>query len=195
MAYLLALKMDGVCIVKYIVVLATMLLITACSETKQSEVITDTTKQDEVIAYTTEGWSSQKTPTGYGLSCTTCENQVMVSIDVVPVDKSNKYTQSNSDFINYLMSDKDIVSKKMASDVIPNAKVEMLKSGKAKIGDKEVFRYAFVVNDGVNDSFDNTSLLIHNDNLIKITLNYYDGYFSEKDRKMVDSLYNSIKFN
>ncbi|MDM1247080.1 hypothetical protein HX005_06745 [Acinetobacter sp. R933-2] len=185
MAYLLALKVVGVRIMKYFICLTVIFLITACSKVEQNESIT----------YNTQGWSSQKTPTGFGLVCTECENQVMISIDIVPVDRSDKYTKSNSDFINYLMSEKDTVSQKMASDIMPSAKIEMLKSGKAKISDKDVFRYTFIIDDGLKSSFDNSSLLIHNNNLIKITLNYHDGYFSEKDKKIVDSFYKSIKFN
>ncbi|OTG80791.1 hypothetical protein B9T31_15940 [Acinetobacter sp. ANC 4558] len=168
-------------------------LLTSCSRTSKIE--SDHDNHDKTMTYKLDGWSSQKTPTGVGLSCTACENQVMISIDIVPIDKNNQYTKSNTDFINYLMLNKDDFAKKMASDAAVGGKIKLIKADKAKINNKEVFRYMFTSDDDLNNSFDNTSLFLHNDKLIKITLNYYDGYFSEKDRNAVDHFYNSIKFN
>ena len=73
-------------------------------------------------------------------------------------------------------------------------KVKLIKADKAKINNKDVFRYIFTADDGVSKTFDNTSMLLHKDRMIKITLNYYDGYFSSKDRAQVDAFYKSIKF-
>lgn len=152
------------------------------------------TGYENIITFNSNNWISQKTPTGFGLSCKLCDNQLMISMDIVPVNKSNKYTKSNADFISYLMLSKDDFARKMAADAAMGGKFKIIKVGKAKINNKEVFRYIFTVDSGPSRTFDNTSMFLHKDRMIKITLNYYDGYFSSKDRAQVDSLYKSIKF-
>ena len=185
MAYLLAFKMDGAWIMKYIL-LVLISIISAASFAK--------TGYENIITFNSSNWISQKTPTGFGLSCKLCDNQLMISMDIVPVNKSNKYTKSNADFISYLMSDKDDFARRMAADAAMGGKIKLIKADKAKINNKEVFRYMFTVDSGPNRTFDNTSMFLHKDRMIKITLNYYDGYFSTKDRAQVDAFYKSIKF-
>lgn len=152
------------------------------------------TGYENVLTFDSSKWISQKTPTGFGLSCRLCDNQLMISIDIVPVNKANKYTKSNAAFISYLMVDKNDFARRMASDAAMGGKVKLIKADKAKINNKDVFRYIFTADDGVSKTFDNTSMLLHKDRMIKITLNYYDGYFSSKDRAQVDAFYKSIKF-
>jgi len=152
------------------------------------------TGYENILTFDSSKWISQKTPTGFGLSCKLCDNQLMVSMDIVPVNKSNKYTKSNADFISYLMLNKDDFAKKMASDAAMGGKIQLIKADKAKINNKDVFRYIFTADTSPNRTFDNTSMLLHKDRMIKITLNYYDGHFSAKDRAQVDALYKSIKF-
>lgn len=152
------------------------------------------TGYENIITFNYSNWISQKTPTGFGLSCKLCDNQLMISMDIVPVNKSNKYTKSNADFISYLMLNKDDFARKMASDAAMGGKFKLIKADKAKINNKEVFRYMFTVDGGPNRTFDNTSMFLHKDRMIKITLNYYDGHFSTKDRAQVDALYKSIRF-
>lgn len=183
MAYLLDLKGDW--FMKYI--LAALISITSVATFAK-------TGYENILTVNASNWLSQKTPSGFGLSCKFCDNQLMISFDIVPVNKSNKYTKSNSEFITYLMMNKDNLAKKMASDSTMGGKIQLIRADKAKINNKEVFRYMFTSEAGLNKSFDNTSLLLHKDKLIKITLNYYDGHFSQKDRAQVDSLYKSIKF-
>lgn len=185
MAYLLAFKMDGSWIMKYIF----LVLILIISNTSFAK-----TGYENIITFNSSNWISQKTPTGFGLSCKPCDNQLMISMDIVPVNKSNKYTKSNAVFISYLMEDKDNFARKMAADAATGGKIKLIKADKAKINNKEVFRYMFTAGDGSNKTFDNTSMLLHKDRIIKITLNYYDGYFSSKDRAQVDAFYRSIKF-
>lgn len=152
------------------------------------------TGYENILTFNANDWISQKTPTGFGLSCRICDNQLMVSMDIVPVNKANKYTKSNADFISYLMMNKDSFAKKMASDTAMGGKIQLIRADRAKINNKEVFRYVFIVDGGLNKTFDNTSMLLHKDRMIKITLNYYDGHFSTKDRAQVDALYKSIRF-
>lgn len=152
------------------------------------------TGYENILTFDSSKWISQKTPTGFGLSCRLCDNQLMISIDIVPVNKANKYTKSNAAFISYLMADKNDFARRMASDAAMGGKVKLIKADKAKINNKDVFRYIFTADDGVSKTFDNTSMFLHKDRMIKITLNYYDGYFSSKDRAQVDAFYKSIKF-
>lgn len=152
------------------------------------------TGYEDILTLNTSNWLSQKTPTGFGLTCKLCDNQLMVSVDIVPVNKSNPYTKSNADFISYIMKDKDDFAKKMASDAAMGGKIQLIKTGKAKINNKDAFRYVFIANTGLTKTFDNTSLLLHKNKMIKITLNYFDGHFSQKDRAQVGALYKSIKF-
>ena len=152
------------------------------------------TGYENILTFDSKGWSSQKTPTGFGLSCTACDNQVMVSMDIVPIDKGNKFTKSNELFVSYLMSEKDNLAKKFATDTAMGGKVKILKADKVKMSGKDVYRYMFIADMGMNKTFDNTSMMLHKDRMIKITLNYFDGYFSQKDKAQVDHFYKSIKF-
>lgn len=152
------------------------------------------TGYENILTFDSKGWSSQKTPTGFGLSCTKCDNQVMISMDIVPIDKTNKITKSNEVFVSYFMSEKDKLARKLASDTAMGGKVKVLKADKVKMSGKDVFRYMFVADMGMNKAFDNTSMMLHKDRMIKITLNYFDGYFTQKDKTQVDNLYKSIKF-
>ena len=93
MAYLLASKMDGAWIMKYIL-LVLISIISAASFAK--------TGYENIITFNSSNWISQKTPTGFGLSCKLCDNQLMISMDIVPVNKSNKYTKSNTYHSFYL---------------------------------------------------------------------------------------------
>ena len=54
------------------------------------------TGYEDILTLNTSNWLSQKTPTGFGLTCKLCDNQLMVSVDIVPVNKSNPYTKSNA---------------------------------------------------------------------------------------------------
>ena len=152
------------------------------------------TGYENILTFNSNGWSSQKTPSGLGLSCTLCENQVMVSIDVVPVNSSNKYAKNNADFISYLLQDKELLAKQLASESAMGGKVNILKADKAKIDNKDVFRYMFLVDGFGSKTFDNTSMLVHKGHIVKVTLNYFDGHFSKKDKIQVNSFYNSLKF-
>lgn len=158
-----------------------------------SNVVTAKTGYENIITFNSTNWNYQKTPTGLALICVKCENQVMVSADIVPINKSNKNTKSNADFISFLMVDKDAFAKNMAKDAALGGKVKLIKAGKSKIDGTEVFRYMFIVNIGGSESFDNTSLFLHKNQVVKITLNYFNGYFSAKDKAQVDSLFKSIK--
>ncbi|WEI10419.1 hypothetical protein PYR73_05430 [Acinetobacter soli] len=185
MAYLLGFKMDGIWIMKHLFTIL-ILIISTSSFAK--------TGYENILTFDSKGWSSQKTPTGFGLSCIACDNQVMVSMDIVPINKTNKFTKSNEVFISSLMENKNQLALKMAQDTAIGGKVKLLKADKSKIAGKDVYRYMFIADMGMTKTFDNTSMMLHKDRMIKITLNYFDGSFTQKDRSNVDALFKSIKF-
>ena len=157
MAYLLASKMDGAWIMKYIL-LVLISIISAASFAK--------TGYENIITFNSSNWISQKTPTGFGLSCKICDNQLMISMDIVPVNKSNKYTKSNADFISYLMVDKDNFAKKMAADAAMGGKIKLIKAIQIflyKLALPKLDQLILLNHD------DKTDLLINNDIEVKET--------------------------
>ncbi|WP_406886158.1 hypothetical protein [Acinetobacter baumannii] len=153
------------------------------------------TGYENVLTFNQDGWSLQKTPTGFALACTACDNQVMISVDMVPINKNNQQVKSNETFVNSLAKEKDKVAESFAKESVMGGKVKVLRADKVKTGGKDSFRYMFLADMGVSGkTFDNTSMLVHKHKIIKITLNYFDGYFSVKDKKQVNKFYSSLKF-
>ena len=145
------------------------------------------------------GWQRNTTPNGEVFTCSVCEAQVQLQIDIgPPIGKDAKF-KTNEQFLAQLKSPEQQKSfaDGMLRDQIPlksGFKIKIERTGLTKIGGQDAFQYMAIVELKPTATRDTTMFLLYKGHLVKITVNYYDGTFSPKAREALGAILSSIKF-
>ena len=145
------------------------------------------------------GWQRNSTPNGEVFTCSVCEAQVQLQIDVGPSVGSDAKFKTNEAFLSQLKSPEQQknFADAMLRDQIPlksGFKITIERTGLTKIGGQDAFQYMAVVELKPTATRDTTMFLLYKGRLVKITVNYYDGTFSPKARDALGTILSSIKF-
>ena len=146
-----------------------------------------------------KGWQRNTTPNGEVFTCSVCEAQVQLQIDVgSPIESDSKF-KTNEQFLAQLKSPEQQkgFADAMLRDQIPlksGFKITIERTGLTKIGGQDAFQYMAVVELKPTATRDTTMFLLYKGRLVKITVNYYDGTFSPKAREALEKILSSLKF-
>ena len=153
------------------------------------------------ILYTVDskGWQRNSTPTGEVFTCSVCETQVQVQIDVGPQLGLDAKFKTNEQFLAQLSAPEQ--QKKFADGMLrsqiplqSNLSIRIERVGLTKIGGQEAFQFMAVVELKPTTTRDTTMFLIYKNRPVKISINYYDGTFSKKAQGALKALLTSLKF-
>jgi len=144
-------------------------------------------------------WVRAATPAGEVFTCTVCEAQVQVQIDAGPPLPPDAKFKTNEQFLASLKTTEQ--QRQFADNLIRSQiplqsgfTIRVEKTGLTKIGGVDAFQFMAVVEMKPNATRDTTMLLIHQNRIIKISVNYHEGTFGPKARDALTSLFSSIKF-
>lgn len=153
----------------------------------------------KLYALTPGTWVRAATPSGEVFTCTVCESQVQVQVDVGPPLGQDAKFKTNDQFLSSLKTQE--AQQKFAEGLIRSQiplqggySIRIDRTGLTKIGGVDAFQFMAVVELKPNATRDTTMLLIHKSRLVKITVNYYDGTFGPKAREALNALFSTIKF-
>jgi hypothetical protein len=145
------------------------------------------------------GWQRNTTPNGEVFTCSICEAQVQLQIDVGPPIGADAKFKTNDQFLAQLKSLDQ--QRKFADAMLRNQiplqsgfKITIERTGLTKIGGQDAFQYMAVVEMKPTATRDTTMFLLYKGRLVKISVNYYDGTFSPKAREALEAILSSFKF-
>ena len=145
------------------------------------------------------GWQRNTTPNGEVFTCSVCEAQVQLQIDIGPPVGNDAKFKTNDQFLAQLKSPEQQknFADAMLRDQIPlqsGLKIKIERTGLTKIGGQDAFQYMAVVELKPTPARDTTMFLLYKGRIVKITVNYYDGTFSPKARDALGKILASIRF-
>jgi hypothetical protein len=151
-----------------------------------------------IYSLDSKGWQRNTTPRGEVFTCSICEAQVQVQVDVGPPIGPNAPFQTNEQLIASMRTEaqqREFAEGFLKSRVpIPGVVIRVERTGITKIGGQEAVQFMAVVELKPTATRDTTMLLIHKSRLVKISVNYYDGMFTPKAREALSGLFTSFKF-
>ena len=145
------------------------------------------------------GWQRNTTPNGEVFTCSVCEGQVQLQIDVGPPIGADSKFKTNEQYLAQLRTpdQQKAFADGMLRGQIPlqsGFKITIERTGLTKIGGQDAFQFMAVVELKPTATRDTTMLLLYKSRLVKISVNYYDGTFSPKAQEALGALLSSLKF-
>jgi hypothetical protein len=129
-----------------------------------------------------------------------CKAQVQVQIDVGPkLSPGAPFTTDEQ----FLASVKTPAQQKQFADGLLKSKgpspvksaIRLVNTDLTKVGGQGALEFAAIIESPQMPAIRETNmLLLYRSRIVKITLSYFDGSFSPKDRKAVDTLLSSLTF-
>ena len=160
---------------------------------------------DHIYTLSSRGWQRNNVPSWQGFhsevfTCSVCEEQVQVQIDVgAQLSPGAPFTTDEQ----FLASVKTPAQQKQFADGLLRSKIpfqsgfsiRIANTGLTKVGGKAALQFTAIIEAPQMPAARETRiLLIYKGRLVSISLNYIDGSFSPKARKAVDGLLSSLKF-
>ena len=139
------------------------------------------------------------TPTGEVFTCSICEDQVQLQIDIGPPLASDSIFKSNAQFLAGLKSPEQqkLFAETMIRSQIPlqsGFAMTIQRTGLTTIGGQDAFQYMALVDMKPVATRDTTMILMYKNRIIKISVNYYDGTFGQKARDALGPVLSSLSF-
>lgn len=145
------------------------------------------------------GWQRNTTPNGEVFTCSVCEAQVQLQIDIGPPIGNEAKFKTNEQFLAQLKTPEQQknFADSMLRDQVPlqsGFQIKIERTGLTKIGGQDAFQYMAIVELKPTATRDTTMFLLYKGRLVKITVNYYDGTFSPKASEALGAILSSLKF-
>jgi|WetSurMetagenome_2_1015567.scaffolds.fasta_scaffold01781_1 hypothetical protein len=161
----------------------------------------DNSKKDGTKLYRllSAGWQRNTTPTGEVFTCSVCESQVQVQVDIGPPLGPDAKIKTNEQLISQLKDSKQQTkfADNMLTSQIPlkeGYSVKIERTGFTKIGGQDAFQFTAVVDMKTSVIHDTTMILIYKGRFVKITINHHDGTLNANVREAINSLLSSVEF-
>jgi hypothetical protein len=145
------------------------------------------------------GWQRDTAPAGEVFTCSVCEAQVQVQIDVGPPLGPNAPYRTNKQFISQHRKPKQqrlfaegVLKSQIQRQSGYSPKIE--RTGITKLGGVEALQFMAIVDLSPVPTRDTTLLLVHRGRVVKVTINYHEDSFDDKAHSTVNTLLSSIKF-
>jgi hypothetical protein len=156
-------------------------------------------KTPPLYTLSSNGWQRSASPTGEVFTCSVCEAQIQVQVDVGPPLGPNAPYRTNKQFISRHRKPEQqrLFAEGVLKSQIPvpsgySLKIE--RTGITKFGGIEALQFMGIVDLKPVPTRNTTLVLIHRGRMVKVILNYQEDSFGDKAYSAVDALFSSIKF-
>jgi hypothetical protein len=142
-------------------------------------------------------WLHQTIPGGDVFTCTKCKDQVQISITSGPPFEND----ADKAKIVALFKDREqweAFARSLIEEAIPaptdRYDIEVYQTGLVTHQGKNLLQLASLVLMGSLTSYDTSILSIHNNRIMKITVNYFEGAMNDEVSRQIYSFLDSIRF-
>jgi len=145
----------------------------------------------------TQEWLRHGTPNGEVFTCKPCSEQVQIQISVGPEIPSDALFTNNSEFIDSLSTEEaqnDFAKSLIQRSVPGKFEIDIYRTSISSLGGLEVLQFGATVEVGPLLSYDTTTIALHRNRIIKISLNYLDGAMNEETSQIISRFFESFRF-
>lgn len=142
-------------------------------------------------------WLHQTIPGGDVFTCTKCKDKVQISITLGPPFEND----ADKEKIVALFKDREqweAFARSLIEEAIPaptdRYEIEVYQTGLVTHQGKNLLQLGSLVRMGSLTSYDTSILSIHNNRIMKITVNYFEGAMNDEVSRQIASFLDSVRF-